>query len=112
MCEYTERQIIKDIDKHLSVSGHGFYSDFFIGITDDVQESFNKHFVRQNSWWIYRKARSHNAAERILNHYLEKGMRGSGYTYNDNADVVYCYEVTPLTLEVPKDNKVEISEQV
>ena len=76
MCEYTEKQIIKDIDKHLSVSGHGFYS------------------------------------ERILNHYLEKGMRGSGYTYKDNADVVYCYEVTPLTLEVPKDNKVEIAEQV
>ena len=107
MCKYTEQQIKDDFDNHLGVSGHSSFSDFFIGITDDLQESFNQHLVRQNSWWIYRRAESHEAAERILRHYLEKGMRGSGYTYIDSADIVYCYEVTPLTIEVPVKDDIQ-----
>lgn len=106
MCKYTEKQIKRDFNNHLGVSGHSSFSDFFIGITDNVQESFNQHFVRQNSWWIYRRAESHEAAERILKYYLEKGMRGAGFTYLDSADIVYCYEVTPLTIEVPVKDDV------
>ncbi|MBQ6741430.1 MAG: hypothetical protein IJR04_02450 [Bacteroidales bacterium] len=106
MCKYTKNQIIRDIDSHLNVSGHGSYSDFFIGITHDIQESFNKHYVRQNSWWIYRRAISHEVAEQVLKHYLDKRMRGEGYTYLDEADIVYCYEVTPLTLEPLTKNEI------
>lgn len=100
MCRYTKEQIISKFDEHIKVSGRSKYSDFFIGITDDIQQSFKEHYVRQNSWWIYMRAISHEEALEVRSMYLNKGMRGENYQFTDTADLVYCYEVTPLTIEM------------
>ena len=108
MCKYTKEQIVTEFDKHIQVSGRRVYSDFFIGITDDVQQSFKEHYVQQNSWWIYMRACSHEEALAVRGIYLDKGMRGKDYQFSETADLVYCYAVTPLTVEIPISNKEEM----
>lgn len=70
--------IIKEIDAHLSKSGRRYYSDFYIGITKDVEQRlFGDHNVsKDNSWWIYRTAETNEIARAVEKHYLDLGMRG------------------------------------
>ena len=53
----TTREIILDVESHLACSKKNYYSDFYIGITNDVDRRlFGEHNVDKNhSWWIYRK---------------------------------------------------------
>lgn len=49
-------EIIKDFDEHLTKSAKQNYSDFYVGITNDVERRlFQEHNVnRETMWWIYR----------------------------------------------------------
>lgn len=95
--------IINDINSHLAKSGRRYYSDFYIGITDDVERGmFTEHnVVRGKSWWIYRTATDPDTAREIETHFLEKGMRGDkDKDKGDDTDkIVYCYAVSPITIE-------------
>ena len=94
-------RIVKEIDNHLSVSGKRYYSDFYIGITKNIEQRlFRDHNVpRQNSWWIYCIAESDEIARMVENHYLQLGMRGGSGGGDDGSCFVYCYAVTPTTVE-------------
>lgn len=93
--------IINDINNHLSKSGRRFYSDFYIGITNNVERRmFIEHnVVKEKSWWIYRTAINSETARKIENYFLEKGMRGDNGGGNDTSNIVYCYAVSPTTIE-------------
>ncbi len=93
--------IINDINNHLSKSGRRFYSDFYIGITNNVEHRmFIEHnVVKEKSWWIYRTAINSETARKIENYFLEKGMRGDNGGGNDTSNIVYCYAVSPTTIE-------------
>lgn len=93
--------IINEIDAHLSRSGRRYYSDFYIGITKDVgQRLFGDHNVsKDNSWWIYRTAETNEIARAVEKHYLDLGMRGGPGGGDDDSRIVYCYAVTPTTVE-------------
>jgi len=93
--------IIMEIDKHISLSGKRYYSDFYIGITKNIQQRlFGDHNVsKENSWWIYRTAESSDVARLVEKHYLELGMRGGTGGGDDDSCVIYCYVVTPTTVE-------------
>ena len=51
--------IVDEILEHLAKSGKRYYSDFYIGITNDVRRRlFSEHNVsEENNWWIYRTAK-------------------------------------------------------
>lgn len=93
--------IIREIDNHISLSGKRYYSDFYIGITKNIQQRlFGDHNVsKENSWWIYRTAESSDVARKVERHYLDLGMRGGAGGGDDDTCVVYCYVVTPTTVE-------------
>ena len=97
----TKENIIKAFDTHLQQSGKRYYSEFYIGITNDVERRlFGEHNVqRQGMWWIYETASSANDAREIEKHYLDLGMRGNGGGGNEDSNIVYCYTVTPTTIE-------------
>ena len=99
MCTFNKNQIVEKIDEHLGQSIKPVYSDFFIGATKNIQERFNQHFVRQNSWWIYLRAESTEIAREVVNYYKEKGMHTSDVSFEDGGDIVYCYGITSLTVE-------------
>lgn len=93
--------IIDEISDHLSKSGKRYYSDFYIGITDVVERRmFNEHnVVKDKTWWIYRTATDSETAREVENYFLEKGMRGDNGGGNETSKIVYCYAVSPTTVE-------------
>ena len=94
-------EIIGRIDDHLGKSGKRYYSEFYIGISENARKRlFEEHHVDvDTSWWIYLTAESTAIAREVEKHYLELGMRGSDGGGNDNSKMVYCYAVTPTTTE-------------
>jgi hypothetical protein len=96
----SKEDIIKFFDEHLMNSGRKYYSDFYVGITSDVdQRLFQQHNVdKDNMWWIYSTAENSAIAREVEKHYLDLGMRG-GPGGGDNPCIVYAYVITPLTIE-------------
>lgn len=97
----TSQQIIEDIDAHLQKSKKLYYSDFYIGITNNVtRRLFMEHNVsKNNAWWIYREAIDKATAQKVEEYYLAKGMEGDTGGGSDDTTYVYCYEITNTTKE-------------
>lgn len=97
----TFSQIVAEIDSHLEKSQKEFYSDFYVGITNDVERRlFTEHNVPENEhWWIYRDAIDKSTAQRVEEYYLDKGMKGDTGGGTDDSTYVYCYEITRNTVE-------------
>lgn len=95
------KEIIGKIDEHLKNSGRRYYSDFYIGITNDPEHRlFDEHKVKKDGmWWIYSKADNIETARKVEKYYLEKGMRGGDGGGDDTSVYVYCYTVSPTTIE-------------
>lgn len=93
--------ILAEFNDHLAKSGRRYYSDFYIGITDDVvRRMFGEHnVVKEKSWWIYRTAFTSDEARKVEKYFLEKGMRGDTGGGSDSSKIVYCYAVSPTTVE-------------
>ena len=99
--EETYDQIVAKINEHLGKSGRRYYSEFYIGVSNNAPKRlFEEHHVdRENSWWIYITAANANIAKEVELHYLELGMRGEENNHDDTSRTVYCYAVTPTTTE-------------
>lgn len=97
----TALEIISDVENHLTYSKKQFYSDFYIGITNDIDRRlFSEHNVdKDHSWWIYRTAINKAAAQAVEKHFLNKGMKGNTGGGADDTIYVYCYEITNTTNE-------------
>lgn len=99
----TYNDIIKSIDDHLSKSPKHYYKEYYIGITDNIEERlFGYHKVNRNSdWWIYCRADTEEIARDVEAYYLGKGMDGGtgGGKGNGQTKYVYCYEITNNTKE-------------
>ena len=63
--------IVDEINDHLSKSGKRYYSDFYIGITNDVERRlFKEHNVaKEKTWWIYRTAKDSDIAREVEKHF-------------------------------------------
>lgn len=94
-------EIIADIDQHLTKSNKQYYSNFYIGITNDVNRRlFGEHNVsRDNAWWIYREADDKETAQNVEEYYLQKGMQGDTGGGISQSRYVYCYEITNRTVQ-------------
>lgn len=94
-------QIIGDFNAHLQKSSKRFYSDFYIGITNDVERRlFIEHKVsKESGWWIYSTADNKSIAQAVEEYFLDKGMLGDTGGGNENSVIVYCYEITRYTEE-------------
>ena len=99
----TYNDIIKSIDEHLSKSAKQYYKDFYIGITDNIDERlFGYHKVNKNTdWWIYCNGDTEDIARQVESYYINKGMDGGkgGGKGNGTTRFVYCYEITDNTKE-------------
>lgn len=94
-------EIVEKFDDHLRKSGKRYYSEFYIGISQNAQRRlFEEHHVdKENSWWIYTTAETSEIARAVERYYLELGMRGGSGGGDENSNMVYCYVVTPTTTE-------------
>lgn len=101
MCKKDYNTIIQDIDNHIKNSGRRYYSDFYVGISNDAERRlFNEHHVkRDGSWWIYRTAEDAKIARDVEQYYMKRGMRGDSGGGNIDSNMVYCYAIEPTTTE-------------
>ncbi|MCQ2363952.1 MAG: hypothetical protein MJ051_00155 [Akkermansia sp.] len=97
----TKEEIIQDFDEHINKSGKTYYSEFYVGVTADINRRlFHEHNVkREGMWWIYRTAQSSTVAREIEKIYQKRGMRGAPGGGDDSAKIVYCYVITQNTVE-------------
>ena len=74
----TYEEILNAINEHLKSSGRKYYSDFYIGVSEDAAKQLvEKHHVGRRDWWIYRAAETPKIARDVAAHYLKLGMRGT-----------------------------------
>ena len=94
-------EIVNKIDEHLRKSGKRYYSEFYIGVSQNaVKRLFEEHHVdKENSWWIYTTAISSEVARQVEKHFLDLGMRGGTGGGDYKSKMVYCYVVTSTTTE-------------
>lgn len=99
----TKDEIIKSINEHLTKSLKRYYKDFYIGITENIDNRlFGDHRVNRSAdWWIYRIADTEEIAREVEAYYLEKGMDGNkgGGKGKGQTRIVYCYEISNHTKE-------------
>lgn len=92
--------ILEELDSRIRRECVGkFYSDYYVGITNDVQRRvFTEHRVDNECHW-YRKCSSKQIAETIEQKFLDKGMMGSYGGGNTDSVYIYVYRITPSTME-------------
>lgn len=97
----TAKEIIDEINIHLANSNKQYYSDFYIGITNDIDRRlFQEHNVSKlNDWWIFRQANDKATAQSVEEFFLNQGMKGDTGGGSDDSTYVYCYEITNSTIE-------------
>lgn len=94
-------EIIKEINAHLMKSHKEYYSDFYVGITNDIERRlFVEHNVKKdNHWYIYQAAIDKSEAQTVEEYFINKGMKGDTGGGTDDSIYVYCYEITASTNE-------------
>lgn len=97
----TAQEIIQEISNHLAKSKKQYYSDFYIGITNDIDRRlFGEHNVPRNGYWrIHRLANNESHARTVEKHFLNEGMKGNTGGGNADCVYVYCYEISNQTVE-------------
>ena len=95
----TYERIIIDINEHLGKSNKELYSDYYIGITDNINEClFGFHQVPQRGYWyIYMPADTNEIAREVATYFLDLGMQGRELEGDSKSVMVYCYEISPKT---------------
>jgi hypothetical protein len=97
----TAKEIVVAINEHLQKSSAKNYSDFYIGITNDIERRlFGEHNVPKEGYWrIHREAINEEHARAVEKHFLDKGMKGGTGGGNCDCIWVYCYETSDNTIE-------------
>ena len=74
---------------------------YYIGITNDVERRlFEEHNVdKNNNWWLSAPADDKETAQFVEEYFLKRGMQGDTGGGTDDTVYVYCYEITPYTIE-------------
>ncbi len=88
--------IIKEIHDHLvNGCGGGNYSDYYVGITKDIEDRlFGAHKVpKKGHCYIYREAFNDTDSRAVETHYLYKGMQGGDGGGDDESVYVYVYKI-------------------
>lgn len=97
----TYEKIITEINQHLGKSDKEYYQDYYVGITNDVDERlFGFHQVpKLGHWFIYCPADTDEIARNVEKYFLELGMDGGVGGGTAESKIVYCYEKSPKTKE-------------
>ena len=97
----SKKEIIADFDAHLQKRKKEYWSDYYVGITNDIERRlFTEHNVsKNNAWWIYREATDKATAQEVEEYYLAKGMNGDTGGGTEDSVFVYCYEIPNTTNE-------------
>ncbi len=86
------RTVIKRIENYMS-KFEGDYSDWYIGITKDLDEElFNLHKIEESGIWISFGADTDEVAKKVEKYFLDKKTEGNPTNLEENTRIVYVYK--------------------
>lgn len=93
--------ILYDIELHISRCPGKFYSEFYIGTSDDPRRQlFDIHQVDEKTdCWTYHRAIDIKNAKETKEQLKEKGMKTAPDGKENGGLYVYCYHMTAHTIE-------------
>lgn len=105
----TKKGIIDYLEDKFRTTCIGeFYSDYYVGITNDINRRlFEEHKVDHYSCHWFHETSSREIADEIEGHFIAKGMKGHQGGGNKESVWIYIYRITPKTLEAPHFLEVE-----
>lgn len=88
----SKQEIIGDIKNYIQ-SRDGDYSNWCVGIGQNVQDIFrNRHKVK-GDWWMYKYVHSFQAAKEVKDYFVNTlGADGDTKDADDTANIVYVYK--------------------
>ncbi len=90
--------VIKRMQTYMS-KFEGNYSDWYIGITRDLDESlFSVHKVEENGIWISFGADTDEIAKKVEKYFLDKNTDGNTTELQENTRIVYIYKKNSDTI--------------
>lgn len=94
----TYERIVNGFAKYVR-DCHGIYSDWYVGITNDVERRmFGEHGVdRAVDAWIYDTAHNSVVARQVEQYFINSGMKGGSGGGDNTANVVYAYQMNNRT---------------
>lgn len=86
------RTVIKRIENYMS-KFEGDYSDWYIGITKDLDEElFNLHKFEESGIWISFGADTDEVAKKVETYFLDKKTEGNPTDLEEDTRIVYVYK--------------------
>jgi len=86
------RTVIKRIETYMS-KFEGDYSDWYIGITKDLDEElFNLHKFEESGIWISFGADTDEVAKKVEKYFLDKKTDGNHTNLKEDTRIVYVYK--------------------
>lgn len=97
----TSEIIVNDIEKYILTCPGKYYSEFYIGITNDPEiRLFSEHHVDiHEGCWTFHRAIDIEQARAVEKNMLDKGMKGGPGGGTSTSIYVYCYQMTAETIE-------------
>lgn len=94
-------EIIAEIKRHFGFTFLSDYSDFYVGITNDVERRlFTEHNVSEkDDSWIWCQAMNKDTAQKVEEYFLSLGMKGDTGGGTAESVIVYCYKITDTSVE-------------
>ena len=84
--------IIKRIETYMS-KFEGDYSDWYVGITKDLDEGlFKLHKVEENGIWISFGADTDEVAKKAEKYFFDKKTEGNPIDLEEDTRIVYVYK--------------------
>lgn len=97
----TKVEIITKIKEHFGLNVFSNYSDYYVGITNDVNRRlFSEHNVsKENDCWVWCQAANKMTAQEVEQYFLGLGMDGDTGGGTEDTVIVYCYKITNTSVE-------------
>lgn len=95
--KYNSDSIVAEILGAVDRIPNSYHSDFYVGITDNIERRLSEHKVTIKDCLRILEATNKDEAETaeiILIHCGLKGHQGGG---NEKSNMVYCYQITENT---------------
>ena len=95
--KYGSDAIVSSILTAISKVPHTFHSDFYVGITNDIERRLSEHNVDKADCVEIIEAESKAEAEMAETVLIHSGLRGGSGGGKDDTNIVYCYKITDTT---------------
>ena len=97
--KYNSDAIVSSIIKAIDNLQGASHSDFYVGITNDIERRLREHHVETHQCLKVLEATSKIEAEIAEKYLIGTGLNGHLGGGQDDSNIVYCYQITDETIQ-------------